>query len=81
MVFAFIIISIVQDSSCNFMETMLTSSSPSSELAKLNIELDNTFKVMIDAALVEGGSANLEKVLPDVDFTQVDELLDGLSSF
>lgn len=43
--------------------------------------MDAVFSSMIDAALVEGGDASLKSVLPNIDFSQVDELLNGLSSF
>lgn len=81
MVIAFIVVTIFQDSGCNVLETLLNSSSPSSELAKLNISIDATTKTMIDATLVEGSSGNLSSVIPNVDFKQVNQLLDGLSSF
>ena len=72
MAFVFIIISIVQDSGCNFMEVMLTSKSPSGELEKLNMTIDPLFKQMIDASLAEGSSASLESILPDIDISKVD---------
>lgn len=63
------------------METVLSSKKPSAELKKLRIEVDPLFEKMIDAALVEGGNANLEDFIGNIDFKDVDQLLDGISSF
>lgn len=74
------VLTILQDTSCNIIEVMLTSQSPSAQLDGLYTIQDPT-RTMLDNGLAEGKDANLSSVLPSIDFSQVQTLLDGISSF
>lgn len=65
---------------CNVFESLLSAVKPSSELARLNLGIDSTTASMIDSAIGINGTGELNTVI-EIDFSEVEKLLDGLSSF
>ena len=81
LIIALCIVSYATDSGCNVLEQILVATDLKKVVSDLKLGLDDQFTTLMDECVTPGKEGNLSSLLPNVDFSQVNVLLDGITEF